>query len=200
MKKQTLIIVFSIVIAFAGGLVFAQQSSKSTVVANGEGSGKAAIGGHFSLIDSQGKTVTDTQFRGKLMLVYFGFTHCPDLCPTDMAVMSEALHELSADANKVQGFFITVDPDRDDPKQLAEFMKGFDSRIVALTGDKDQLKQLQMDYKVYSEVMPIGKGLHDYVVNHSGYMYLMDKNGEYLTSFATGTPAPVIVDMIRKYL
>jgi protein SCO1/2 len=150
------------------------------------GSGKAAIGGHFSLTDQHGKTVTDTQFRGKPMLVFFGFTHCPDICPLTVGNFSALLESMGKDGAALAAIFISVDPRRDTPEVLKSYFANFDSRIIALTGSYEQIDQAASAYKAYYDASPDEKAMQhggEYMVNHSGYIYLMDKNGEYVRHF-----------------
>lgn len=137
-----------------------------------------AMGGPFTLVASDGRTVTDQAFRGKWMLIYFGYTSCPDACPTALNNMGVALDRLGSDAASLQPVFITVDPKRDTPEVLAEYLKSFDPHIVALSGSKEQIAAVVKEYHVYVEV-PTGSG-KDYVVNHSSFFYLINPEGKFV--------------------
>lgn len=150
-------------------------------------SGKALIGGHFSLINANNEPITDSAFRGKTMLVFFGFTHCPDICPVTLASFTQTLENLGADAEKIAPIFISIDPKRDTPARLKEHMANFDARIIALTGSDEQIKQATAAYKAFystgKENEHENHGMKNYNVDHSGFIYLMNKDGEYIKHF-----------------
>ncbi|MEA2935900.1 MAG: hypothetical protein QOD74_2546 [Variibacter sp.] len=156
------------------------------------------IGGPFALIDHTGNARTDADFRGKLMLVYFGFTYCPDVCPTDLQTIGLALDKLGAAAEKVQPLFITVDPERDTVEQLAPYMPLFHPRLVGLTGAAEAIRSAAAEYRVYYAKVPT-KG-DDYTVDHSGFIYLMGIDGKYLGFFPPGTASDVIAQTIAEQL
>jgi cytochrome oxidase Cu insertion factor (SCO1/SenC/PrrC family) len=161
--------------------------------------GKGKIGGPFTLVDHNGKTRTDTDFRGKFLLVYFGFTHCPDICPGDMMAMGGALKEIGALADRVQGLFITVDPKRDTPELLAAYVDSFHDNIIGLTGDETAIRRAAHAYKVYFNKVP-GRGEDDYGFDHSSYIYLMDRDGKYIGVFPPSTPAERIARVLKPLL
>ena len=163
-------------------------------------SGKALIGGPFTLVDQNGKTVTDQDFRGRYMLVSFGFTHCPDVCPAELQVMSAALDELGPKADQVVPIFITLDPERDTQEAMGAFVKNFGSRFVGLTGSPEAIAAAADAYRVpYAKVQEdISKP--DYSIDHSALVYLMGKDGEYITQFTYGTPAAKMTETLRRYL
>ncbi|MGE0094149.1 MAG: SCO family protein [Alphaproteobacteria bacterium] len=160
-------------------------------------SGTASVGGPFTLVDQQGRTVTDEAFRGRWMLVFFGFTHCPDVCPTALNDMSATLTELGAAADKVQPIFITVDPARDTVEAMSQYVANFDPRIVALTGTPEQIAQAAKAYRVYYKKVPQGD---DYTMDHTGILYLMDPQGRFMTHFTPNTPPADMAARIRKLL
>jgi len=164
-------------------------------------SGKALIGGPFTLVGRDGKTVTDRNFRGKYLLVFFGFTHCPDICPAELQVMSAALDELGPKANDVIPIFITLDPERDTPRAVSDYVMNFGPRFVGLTGSPEQIADAAKAYRVtYSKFQEEGAKPDDYSVDHSALVYFMGKNGEYLDHFAYGTPAAKMAENLRGYL
>jgi protein SCO1/2 len=164
-------------------------------------SGTALIGGPFTLVGHDGKPVTDRAFRGKYMLVFFGFTHCPDICPAELQVMSAALDELGPKANDIIPIFITLDPERDTPKAVADYVANFNPRFVGLTGTSDQVAEAAKAYRVtYSKFQEEGAGPEDYTIDHSALVFLMGKDGEYLTHFAYGTPAAKMAETLKRYL
>lgn len=160
--------------------------------------GKALIGGPFSLIGTDGKRVTDKDFRGKLMLVFFGYTHCPDVCPTELQNMAEALDKLGPDANQVAPIFISVDPARDTPEALAAYVKNFGPRIIGLTGSADDIASAAKAYRVYFSSAEGGAG--NYTVDHSAFVYLMDREGNYLTHFMFNSPPETVAAAIKKHI
>jgi protein SCO1/2 len=155
------------------------------------------IGGPFTLINQDGKTVSDTAYRGKYMLIYFGYTYCPDLCPTGLQSMAHALDDLGADAKKVQPIFITIDPARDTPAKLKEYDASFHPDIVGLTGSAEQVAAAAKAYQVY-----YAKGdqvdEHDYIMDHSSLIYLMDPKGQFITTFDEEVNPATIVDALKK--
>jgi protein SCO1 len=167
---------------------------------NVQTSGKALIGGRFTLIDQTGKTVTDQDFRGRYMLVFFGFTHCPDICPAELQVMSASLDKLGPKGEQVVPIFITLDPERDTQQAMAEYVKNFGSRFVGLTGSPEAIAAAAKAYRVAYSKFQQDKTKSDYSIDHSALVYLMGKDGEYITHFAYGTPAAKIGDTLRRYL
>ena len=159
--------------------------------------GAALIGGPFSLIDVNGKRVTERDFRGKLMLVFFGYAHCPDVCPTGLQTLSNVMEKLAGDAGKVVPVFISVDPKRDTPQVLAGYMQNFSPAIVALTGDEKDIASAAKAYRVYYRKAQAG-GDEDYTVDHSAFVYLMDREGKYVTHFAFNMPLDSMLAVIRK--
>ncbi|MDH2384571.1 SCO family protein [Bradyrhizobium sp. CER78] len=156
------------------------------------------VGGPFTLTDQAGHARTDKEFRGRLMLVYFGFTYCPDVCPTDLQAIGLALDKLGPDGDQVQPVFITVDPERDTASHLAEYVPMFHPRLIGLTGSADAIRQVADAYKVYYARVPLKDG--DYTVDHTAYIYLMDRDGNYLGFFPPGTSADRMVEIIRPRL
>nr|WP_246700532.1 SCO family protein [Variibacter gotjawalensis] len=161
--------------------------------------GKEPIGGPFKLIDTEGRERTNDEFRGRLMLVYFGFTSCPDICPTDLQAMGLALDGLGEAAGGVQPIFVTLDPERDSREYLAEYVKMFHPKLIGLTGDKTAIAAAAAAYRVYHAKTQTGDGL-GYTIDHSSFVYLMGRNGEYLGIFPPGTPPERMVAAIKSQL
>jgi cytochrome oxidase Cu insertion factor (SCO1/SenC/PrrC family) len=159
--------------------------------------GAALIGGPFTLTDQHGTRTSDVQFRGRLMLVYFGYSYCPDVCPTDLAAMSTAIDLLGLSGEAVQPIFITLDPERDTVQRLAEYGSLFHPRLIALTGTTDEIRQVASEYRVYFEKSGSGP---NYQVNHSDIIYLMDRDGRFITHFGQGTVPEQIAAAIRQHL
>ncbi len=187
-------VLFVIVLFAAGFLAYSIRfAPESTRV-----DGNAQIGGPFSLIDTDGKRVTDRDFRGKLMLVFFGYTHCPDVCPTELQNMAEVMDKLGADAAQVAPIFISVDPSRDTPAVLSDYLKNFGTRIAGLTGSPDEVASAAKAYRVYFRKATGGSD--DYTVDHSAFIYLMDREGHNLTYFMFNAPPGTVVNKIKMYI
>jgi cytochrome oxidase Cu insertion factor (SCO1/SenC/PrrC family) len=157
------------------------------------------IGGPFALIDQNGMRRTNADFRGKLMLVYFGFTYCPDVCPTDLLQMTLAMDQLGQAGEMVQPVFITVDPERDTAEHLRGYMSLFHPRFVGLTGDAIAIQAAAGAYRVYYKKVERDDS-SDYTVDHSAFIYLMGRDGEYLGFFPPGTSAERLAETIRPLL
>jgi len=158
------------------------------------------VGGPFALTAPDGTTVTDETYRGKWLLVFFGYTFCPDICPTTLNEIAAALDRLGPDAAKLQPLFITVDPERDTPGVMGQFTAAFDARIVGLTGSPQQIAAVARKYGAYSAIRNAGAGDKDYLVDHSTYIYLMDPRGEFARGFDAGTPGGRIAVALRKLM
>lgn len=157
-------------------------------------SGQALIGGEFSLTDQNGKKVNSSDFRGKQMLVYFGFTSCMDICPTDLALITDVINKLGDKAN-IAPIFITVDPERDTVEQMKKYMENFSPKIIALTGTKEETNAVASAYRVYHKKAQ-SESTNGYNVDHSGFIYLMDKDGNYLAHFSHEQSAEEIASKI----
>ena len=142
----------------------------------------SAIGGPFHLVDQNGRTVTDADLKGKWQLIYFGYTHCPDACPTALNDIALALDRLGAKRSEVGAVFITVDPERDTPAVLKDYVASFDAPILALTGTPAEIAQAAKSYRVYYAKHPEPGG--DYSMDHSSIIYVMDPLGRYVTNFS----------------
>jgi cytochrome oxidase Cu insertion factor (SCO1/SenC/PrrC family) len=161
--------------------------------------GKEPIGGPFTLIDHNGRRRTDADFRDKLLLVYFGFTACSDACPIDLQAIAGALDKLGPLGSAVQPLFITVNPDLDAPEQLKGYVALFHPRIIGLTGDRRQIRDVANAYKVYfNKTTPAIRT--DASVDHSSVVYLIDTDGKYIGFFPPGTPADRMVEVLRPRL
>jgi protein SCO1/2 len=158
------------------------------------------IGGPFTLTAPDGTIVTDKTYRGKWLLVFFGFTSCPDICPTTLFEVAAALEQLGADAAQVQAIFITVDPERDTPEVMGDYVGSFDSRIVGLTGTPQQVAAVAKEYGAYYAPHRLGPGSGDYVMTHGTYLYVMNPRGEFVRAFKNDTPGRDIADALRRSL
>jgi len=160
-------------------LTMSPPASNPSVIAT---TGKALVGGPFSLVDASGKRVTEKDFAGRPMLVYFGFTNCPDICPSGLQVISAALDKLGTSTN-IAPLFITLDPERDTPQVMGEYVKSFHPAIVGLTGTPEEVAAAAKAYRVYFRKVEDQKTRGAYSVDHSGFMYLMNGKGEYVRHF-----------------
>lgn len=142
--------------------------------------GPALIGGSFALTDTEGKIVTEASLNGEPSLVFFGYTHCPDVCPTTLADMSKMLEALGRD-KKAQAVFITVDPERDTSAVLKDYLSNFDPRIKGLTGSAEAIAAVEKEYRVYAKKVPAAG--EDYSMDHTAVIYLMDKSGRFVNAF-----------------
>jgi protein SCO1 len=158
----------------------------------------AAIGGPFSLTDQNGRTVTEQDLKGKPFLVFFGYTNCPDFCPTTMFEISEVLKKLGPAADRTRALFITVDPERDTPAALKDYVSSFDPHIIALTGEPEAIAAVAKAYRAYYRKVPLKDG--GYTMDHLVLVYLMDKDGRFVSRFKLDRPLDASAAELRKYL
>lgn len=167
----------------------------------GEQVAPVAIGGEFTLVDQNGVTRHPEDFRGKLMLVYFGYTFCPDACPTALQDISHAIDLLGAKGDAVQPIFITIDPARDTVEQMKLYASNFHPRLIALTGTPEQIAEAAKAYRVYyAKSQSAGGGSEDYLMDHTAFIYLMGRDGKYLSHFPPGATAEQMAAAIEKRL
>ena len=160
--------------------------------------GRGEVGGSFTLVDQNGKARSDSEFRGKLMIVYFGYTFCPDVCPTDLMAITQALDALGPEAAGVQPIFITIDPERD-TKAMREYMSAFHDSFIGLTGVPDEIRKVANSYKAwYAKVEDPKTGV--YSIDHAGVIYLMGRDGRYLGFMPPQTGPDRLIEILRKYL
>jgi len=162
-------------------------------------SGRAPVGGPFELTDQTGHRRTDTDFQGKLVVLYFGYTYCPDVCPTELQSISLALDKLGAAADAVQPLFITVDPGRDTPARLADFVSSFHPRLIGLTGSVAEIRKTAIAYRTFFAKSGATTA-ENYSVDHTGFVYLVGKDGRYLGFLPPGLAPDAIADAIRARL
>ncbi len=162
-----------------------------------QGTGSAAIGGPFHLTSENGGEVTDADFRGHPLLVFFGYTHCPDICPTVLFQMSQVLKAMGKD-KQIKALFITVDPERDTPAVMKEYLSSFDPRIIGLSGTRAETNAVEKAYRVYARKVP-GHGA-DYAMDHTAIVYLMDKQGRFVTAFNLDRAPQVAAKDLDNYL
>jgi protein SCO1/2 len=195
-RTQRLLAMFT---AFAAGLAVCLGL---ILYIGGRGAGTAAvrldIGGSFSLTDQNGQPFSDKDLKGKTFLVFFGFTHCPDVCPTTLFEISEILRNLGPAADQTAALFISVDPERDTPASMKDYLANFDSHIHGLTGDAAALAGVAKAYKVYYKKVPLEGG--DYTMDHTAIVYLMGKDGRFVAPFNMRRTADVAAADLRQRL
>jgi len=160
--------------------------------------GRGTVGGPFTLTDQNGQKRSDGEFRGKLMIVYFGYTFCPDVCPADLMAITQALDALGATAEGIQPLFITVDPERDTPL-LKDYVAAFHPSLIGLTGSPEDVRKIANSYKTYYRKVP-GERKGEYSIDHTGIIYLMGRDGEYLGFLPPQTAPEKLTEVLRKYL
>jgi len=158
----------------------------------------AQVGGPFRLSDQDGKPITDQDLKGKPFLVFFGFTRCPDVCPTTLFDVSEVMRSLGPDADRTAALFVTVDPERDTAAALKDYLASFDPHVHGLTGDPAALAAVAKAYRVYYKKVPLDGG--DYTMDHTAIVYLMDKEGHFVSPFSLKRKPEVAAAELRKYL
>jgi protein SCO1 len=164
------------------------------------GSGTALVGGPFTLINQKGETVTDKTFLGKPMLLFFGFTFCPDVCPTELQVMAVALTELGAAGADIQPIFVTVDPERDTPAVMAAYVSNFGDRFTGLTGSPAQITEMAQTYRVFFAKQENKADPKNYQMDHSAIIYLMGPDGKFLKHFSYSTDAKALAAGLKQAL
>jgi cytochrome oxidase Cu insertion factor (SCO1/SenC/PrrC family) len=162
--------------------------------------GKARIGGPFSLTDHTGKRVTEKDFRGRHLLVFFGFTFCPDVCPAGLQVMAAALDRLGAKAERVTPLFISIDPERDTRERLVQYVQSFHPRLVGLTGTPDEIRAAAAAYRVFHKKVKDEKSAAEGTMEHTSIIYLMDPAGEFVAHFTHATPVETIAAALARVL
>lgn len=161
--------------------------------------GQVSVGGPFTLVDTTGKTVSDESFRGRWMLIYFGYTFCPDVCPTELQAVAASLDQLGPLADKVAPIFITIDPERDTQAAMAQYVKLFDDRLIGLTGTAAQIAAAAKAYRVYY-ARAESKTAGTYLMDHSSFLYLMGPDGTLRQLIKPGTSAPEIAATIKTMM
>ena len=168
------------VLAAAAVITFAPRPAQDG------GSQAASVGGPFALTTAEGKTLTDAELRGAPFLVFFGFTHCPDICPTKLFELSEVLRAAGPKGDKLKALFVTVDPERDTAETMKSYLGSFDPRIVGLTGDRPSIDAMIKNYRAYARKVPMKDG--DYTMDHTALVYLMGKDGNFIGAFNIERP------------
>jgi protein SCO1/2 len=178
---------------FLGAVLFVsgRNAAVPTTVAS-------AVGGPFQLVDQNGQPFGDQDLKGRPFLVFFGFTHCPDVCPTTLFEVSEILRRLGPDADRTGALFVTVDPERDTPETMKEYLSSFDPHLRGLSGDAGAVAAMLKAYRVYAKKVPLEGG--DYTMDHAALVYLMDKNGRFVAPFNVKRKPEDAAAELRRYL
>ena len=158
----------------------------------------AAIGGPFQLTDQNGAVVTEKDLQGRPTLIFFGFTHCPDICPTSLFEISEILRAMGKDADRVNAYFISVDPERDNVQAMKDYLSSFDPHLKGLTGDPAAVQKVIAEYRVYAKKVPLKDG--DYTMDHTALIYLMDRDGRFVSPFNVNRKPEVAAADLKHYL
>jgi protein SCO1 len=180
-------------VLFFGAVLFITGRVSSPI-----GQAVAAVGGPFQLEDQNGKPFSNQDMNGRPFLVFFGFTHCPDICPTTLFDISQVLGKLGPDVGRTGALFITVDPQRDTPAVMKDYLSNFDPHLVGLTGSQAQIDAAIKAYRVYAKKVPLENG--DYTMDHTAVVYLMDKDGHFVAPFNLKRTPQAAADDLRRYL
>ena len=193
MRPHQAVLIAATAITIAAMAAFILYSDRGS-----QGNGIAAIGGPFTLSDQSGRSLTEQDLKGSYSLIYFGYTFCPDVCPTGLQVMSNAMDQLQTETQqKITPVFITIDPDRDTADQLKSYLGNFHPRIIGLTGTKGQIAQVARAYRVYYAKAKESRGKRDYLMDHSSIIFLMDREGNYISHFTHATAAEDLAEKLR---
>jgi cytochrome oxidase Cu insertion factor (SCO1/SenC/PrrC family) len=198
--KLALIVLAGLTVGAAAALAIFPEARARLLPAGASSVGRAMVGGPFALTDQNGKRVTDKDFRGRYTLVFFGFTYCPDVCPSALQVMAAALDKLGAKGQAITPVFITVDPERDTPAQLASYLKSFHPRLVGLTGTPAEIEAVTKAYRVYVKKVSDPKSGAGYTFDHSAIIYLMGPDGAYLAHFTHAANVEAMAERLGKLL
>jgi protein SCO1/2 len=186
---------FAIVLTLVGftALVNSRQTPASQIV-----TGVASIGGPFTLTRSDGRTVTERDFLDKPTAIFFGFTFCPEVCPTTLYELSGLIRDLGPEADRMNFAFVSVDWERDGPKELASYTSAFDSRIQGLSGTEAEIEAVTRAYRVYYKRVPVEGG--DYTIDHTASVYLMDKGGQFVGTLAYGEARDTMMEKLKRLI
>jgi protein SCO1/2 len=183
-------VLVAVMLLAAGGYLFLSGSQPAALT----------VGGPFSLIDGDGRPVTDQTWHGKYMVVYFGYTYCPDVCPTTLSNLADALDKLGAKADRLQPLFVTVDPKRDTPPVVKQYAAAFGPRIIGLTGSAEQIAAAAKAYRVYYAEHRTGTGPDDYSMDHSSVLYLMGPDGRFIAPLRADQTGPEMAAALTKLM
>jgi protein SCO1/2 len=194
-RASQIVLIFA---AFLTGLVIFTGVFLYATGNFGSGPAASAIGGPFKLVDQNGNAITDVDLKGRPYLVFFGYTHCPDVCPTTLFDVSEVLRALGKDADRTAALFITVDPERDTPAVIQDYLSSFDPHLRGATGDRTAIDAAEKSFRVYAKKVPTQSG--DYNMDHTALVYLMDKQGRFVAPFSLKRKPEEAAADLRRYM
>ena len=187
-----------VVAAFAGSLIVGLVVVLWLLGGLQKISAPATIGGPFRLTDQNGQIVTEQSLKGKPTLIFFGFTRCPDVCPTSLFELSQVLAAMGPDADQVNAYFVSVDPERDTPASMKDYLSSFDSHLKGLVGTPEATEKIEKAYRVYAKKVPLKDG--DYTMDHTALIYLMDKSGKFISPFNIKRKPEEAAADLKRYL
>jgi cytochrome oxidase Cu insertion factor (SCO1/SenC/PrrC family) len=198
MPRRSIRILAAIILLIAAGI--GSYAFMSRELHRPLGTGVALVGGPFSLVDQDGRRVTEKDFLGKYMLVFFGYTYCPDVCPTELQVMTAALDQLGPEADRIQPVFVSIDPARDTPAVLKAYVGNFGPRLIGLTGTPDEVAGIAKAYRVYYAKAANSSSSTDYLMDHSSIIYLMGPDGQFVKHVPYTTDAAKLAAELKETL
>ena len=198
MPRRPVLIFAALVLLIAAGI--GGYATMNRTPQGPQGSGTALVGGPFSLIDQDGRRVTEKDFLGKYMLVFFGYTYCPDVCPTELQVMTAALEQMGPEAARIQPVFVSIDPARDTPAVLKAYVGNFGAHLVGLTGTPEEVANIARAYRVYYAKAGNGSSSTDYLMDHSSIIYLMGPDGRFVKHMPYTTDAAKLASELKETL
>ncbi|QDL99180.1 SCO family protein [Rhodopseudomonas palustris] len=187
-----------IVAAFAGSLIVGLVVVLWLLGGLQKISAPATIGGPFRLTDHNGQIVTEQSMKGKPTLIFFGFTRCPDVCPTSLFELSQVLAAMGSDADRINAYFVSVDPERDTPQSMKDYLSSFDPHLKGLVGTPEAIEKIEKGYRVYAKKVPLKDG--DYTMDHTALIYLMDKSGNFVAPFNIKRKPEEAAADLKRYL
>jgi protein SCO1/2 len=192
-NRMSLLIVLAACLVAIGALAVVAVDLKPQAASR-----QVAVGGPFSLTDQDGKTITDADMKGHPFIVFFGFTHCPDVCPTTLYDLSQALNGLGDDAKNIPALFVTVDPERDTPEVMKRYVSNFNPDIRGVTGDPAAIQAMVKAYRGYAKKVPTEDG--DYTMDHTAVVYLMGADGQFISPLNLQRPTAEVVKELREHI
>lgn len=187
-----------IIAAFAGSLVVGLVVVLWLLGGLNKVAAPASIGGPFQLTDQNGQVVTEQSLKGRPTLIFFGFTRCPDVCPTSLFEITQVLQALGPDADRLNAYFVSVDPERDTPESMKEYLSSFDPHLKGLSGSREATDKIEKGYRVYAKKVPTSGG--DYTMDHTALIYLMDKDGRFVSPFNMKRKPEEAAADLKRYL
>ncbi len=198
MPRRPVLILAVIILLIAAGI--GSYAYMNRALHQQQGSGVALVGGPFSLVNQDGRRVTEKDFLGRYMLVFFGYTYCPDVCPTELQVMSAALDQMGPEADRIQPVFVSIDPARDTPEVLKAYVGNFNPRLIGLTGTPEEVATIAKAYRAYYAKAGNAGAATDYLMDHSSIIYLMGPDGRFVKHMPYTTDAAKLATELKETL